>query len=103
MFIRHARILLNLRLWMAQGVRNPQELAPKLGVHPFFVRRYIDQAARWPTNKLIQLVELLAQSEKNIKGGRSLPEAVLIEDCLMGVLALGRDRLSVRSQPQPHR
>jgi DNA polymerase-3 subunit delta len=40
MFIRHARILLNLRLWMAQGVRNPQELAPKLGVHPFFVRHY---------------------------------------------------------------
>lgn len=54
---------------MSQGL-SKSELASKLGVRPFFVGKYIDQAKKYGKDRLHKALEDCADTDMNFKTGK---------------------------------
>ena len=65
---REYRILFHVKALLKQGYLR-KEIASKAGVHPFAAGRYMDQAKRFRTEELREIVEEGADIEQRVKTG----------------------------------
>jgi DNA polymerase-3 subunit delta len=77
MLARHLR-----QLWMAKELAeqgtDPKAIAPRIGVHPFFVRDMVGQARRFSRPRLARTHRALFEADWGLKSSR-LPDAVVLE------------------------
>ncbi len=73
LFSRHLNILLQIKELSAIGM-NKNELAKRIGIPPFTVAKYQQQAKLFKRSRLIQLLEKRADCEEKFKTGRLLEQ-----------------------------
>ncbi|MBO8128527.1 MAG: DNA polymerase III subunit delta [Peptococcaceae bacterium] len=66
---RHLRIMLAVKELRQAGL-TPQEMAARLKVHPFSVRKALDQGRKFERRRLIALLEEITEIDAGIKSGR---------------------------------
>lgn len=78
MLVRHIGILRKAR-WLRNQDLPRSELAGKLKVPPFFVSRYLDQAARFDEQNLWHAYEALLNADNRLKSRSRAPAATLTQ------------------------
>ncbi|MDZ4677930.1 MAG: DNA polymerase III subunit delta [Oligoflexia bacterium] len=66
MIIRHFRILMLCQEALREGLSQAQ-IASRVGVHGFFVKEYIDQARKQDFKQLIQIYDVLLDTDRALK------------------------------------
>ena len=66
MVIRHFRILMLCQEALKEGLSQTQ-IASRVGVHGFFVREYIEQAKRHDFKQLVQIYDVLLDTDRALK------------------------------------
>jgi DNA polymerase-3 subunit delta len=66
MTIRHFRILLLCQEALKEGLSQPQ-IASRVGVHGFFVKEYIEQAKTQDAQQLLQVYDVLLDTDRALK------------------------------------
>lgn len=69
LFARQIRLLLSVKMWAPRGY-SQQQLASMLKVHPFAVRKAIEQARHFDERGLRKLLVLCAQEDFRMKSGQ---------------------------------
>lgn len=88
MLARHLRQLWSAKSLSGRGA-DPQAIAAQIGVHPFFVRDVIGQAARFSDEKLAQTHGALFDADRRLKSSR-LTDAAVLEQLVLGLCPGGR-------------
>ena len=66
MAIRHFRILLLCQEALKEGLSQPQ-IASRAGVHGFFIKEYIEQARKQESRQLMQIYDVLLDTDRALK------------------------------------
>jgi DNA polymerase-3 subunit delta len=66
MIIRHFRILLLCQEGLKEGLSQPQ-IASRVGVHGFYVKEYIEQARRQEQKQLLEVYDVLLDTDRALK------------------------------------
>jgi len=73
---RQVRTLLQVRLLLDRGL-DPEQLQQRLRVHPYVIRKSVQQARRWEPRGLAEGLAACVETETDIKTGRIDDEAAL--------------------------
>ncbi|MFH1727022.1 MAG: DNA polymerase III subunit delta [Pseudomonadota bacterium] len=66
MVARHIRILIKIKAYLKIS-NDSSSIAGKVGVHPFYAKNYISQAANFSNDKLFKAISSLSQIDINLK------------------------------------
>lgn len=77
MLARHWRILLKANEWKQFCRGSERDLAVFLGVHPFHVKEYVDQAKNFSTNELVEGLSKISTADREFKRTTHSAKAVL--------------------------
>ncbi|MCX8033081.1 MAG: DNA polymerase III subunit delta [Thermoleophilia bacterium] len=85
---RHFETLAKVAARSEAGV-DEKTLQSELGLHPFRLRKLLDQARSLGTSGIRTRLAALAEAETRIKGSSPLPAEIELERCLGSMLGLG--------------
>jgi len=83
MMLRQFRILAEIKSLLSQGVL-PQEMASKLKLHPFVIKKSLPQAQKFTLTKFKNIYQKLVEVEKKIKSS-ALPKQTLLSLLIMAI------------------
>ncbi|PAB58949.1 DNA polymerase III subunit delta [Anaeromicrobium sediminis] len=73
MIIRQFRYIYQVKLMLAKGYTN-MGIGPKLGIQQFVVSKYVKQSKEFTLERLKEILEELANTDKDIKSGKMEPK-----------------------------
>ena len=79
---RHIRILLNVRAGMDQGIGGAK-LANLVGLSPYFIETYCDQARLWSVKKLEDMLVVLHETDKALKSTTGASSHIWLENLVL--------------------
>lgn len=74
MLARQIRIVSSVQALMTEGVQNEKEIAQRLSLHPFVVKKAKQQSASFSKESLVQAWEALVQTDRLLKRSRASSE-----------------------------
>lgn len=77
MLARHVRLLLHTKNFMERKAASERDLAQVLGVHPFFVKDYINQSKNFTKRQLALGIKSLWRADVAVKSSRLPKETIL--------------------------
>ncbi len=84
---RHLRSLASAQALAGRG-QGQEEIREALGLHPFVVKKALEQARRFSAEGLSRCLLALAESDRALKGGR-LPDEIQLERLVMRLAGAG--------------
>ena len=97
LLLRQFRLLLRAKE-AESTVMNQGEWAKLLGVAPYFVSGYREQARQWSRDRLIATMEILYRTDRMLKGS-SLADRLVMENMIFNLAAQGRDTARKSGDP----
>jgi len=70
MYVYQFRNFLKVSEFWEKGIRNPDEIARKTGVHPFVARKILSQISNFPQEKLKDVYKKLQLIDEKVKTGK---------------------------------
>lgn len=70
MYVYQFRNFLKVSEFWEKGIRSPEEIARKTGVHPFVVRKVLNQISNFPQEKIKDIYKRLQIIDEKVKTGK---------------------------------
>ncbi|RMD95039.1 MAG: DNA polymerase III subunit delta, partial [Calditrichaeota bacterium] len=75
--LRHFTILWKMHGWRMSGVRDDHEIQKKLNLYRSHYEEYKKQLSKWPRHKIHRVLQLLRQTDEQLRGRRVSPDLFL--------------------------
>jgi DNA polymerase III delta subunit len=89
MIVRHYNLLLRTQLYMAKG-ESKEGVAKALGISPFFMGSYMEQARSYGPGSLWSSLSLLRAADWQLRSAGRRQERVLMDMLMVRLCAVGR-------------